>query len=90
METAYLGESFEQPFRITNVKDPTVTASAATFKVIQNGEIVQSGALAVKEDGITWSFRFVASAVGVNEIQIEYTMGDDRWIEKFLINVVSV
>ena len=89
METAYLGESFEQPFRITNVKDPTVTASAATFKVIQNGEIVQSGALAVKEDGITWSFRFRPTEAGINEIQIEYRLADDVWIEKFLVNVVE-
>ena len=89
MDTAYLGESFEQSFKITNKKDSTVLASSATFQIVVDGQIKQSGALAVKEDGITWSFRFIASTLGVNEIRITYTMGDDTWIEPFLINVVA-
>lgn len=89
MDTAYLGEEFEQSFRITNKKDATVLASSATFQIIVNGQIMQSGALSVKEDGVTWSFRFTASTPGVNEIVITYRMGDDTWIEKFLMNVIA-
>jgi len=89
MEKAYLGESYEQEFRIRNKKDSTVVASSATFKIVVNGQIKQSGALAQKPDGVTWSFRFIASTAGLNEIIIEYRMGDDTWIEKFWVDVVA-
>lgn len=89
MDKAYLGESFEQTFTIYDARDETRTIDSATFTVTLNGTIVQSGALAIKPDGHTASFRFVAEHVGTHTITITWRMGDDNWVKPFLIEVVQ-
>ena len=89
METAYLGESFEQPFTMYDARDKTKKVDAATFTVTVGDEMTQSGALALDEDGHTGTFRFIADTLGVHTIVISWRIGDDVWKMPFLMNVVS-
>lgn len=89
METAYLGESFEQPFTMYDARDRTKTVDSATFTIELNGETIQSGALALDEDGHTGTFRFNATEVGVHTITITWQIGDDVWKMPFLMQVVE-
>lgn len=89
METAYYGESFEQPFTMYDARDRTKRVDSATFVVSVDGETVQSGALALDEDGHTGTFRFRAEHLGVHTITITWRIGDDVWKMPFLMNVVD-
>ncbi len=89
METAYYGESFEQPFTMYDARDKTKKVDSATFIVTVGDETVQSGALALDEDGHTGSFRFIAEHLGVHTIVITWRIGNDVWKMPFLMNVVS-
>ena len=51
-------------------------------------DLVQSGALAIAEDGHTGSFRFNASLEGVHRIVVSWQIGTDAWKQPFLMNVV--
>jgi len=88
MEKAFLGESFELRFRMYDARDKTRTVDSATFTVTdKDGTIIQSGALAIQEDGHTGIFRFTATAKGQNKIVISYRIGDDAWRQPFYLNV---
>ena len=88
MEKAYYGESFELTFKMYDARDKERPVESATFTVTdKNGEITQSGALSIQEDGHTGTFRFIANASGPNKIVIAYRIGDDHWKQPFYLNV---
>lgn len=89
MHSCYLGESFEQSFKMYDARDKTKTVDSATFEVYLNNNLMQSGALAIDEDGHTGTFRFNATQTGQHRIIVSWQIGDDAWKQPFLMNVVD-
>lgn len=88
MQSAYVGESFELEFRFVDSKDTSRPVEAVTFRVVgPDGSVVQAGAMSIKEDGHSASFRFNAEAVGMNTVEVSWSMGQDRWIQPHLMEV---
>lgn len=88
MHSCYVGESFEQSFKMYDARDRTKAVDGATFQVYLGDDLVQSGALAIAEDGHTGSFRFNASQEGVHRIVVSWQIGTDAWKQPFLVDVV--
>lgn len=91
MQKAYVGESFELVFDINDPVDSERIVDGGTFRVISpDGEILQAGSLSVDEGGHTVRFRFNAEAVGINTIEISWSMGMDRFKQPNLISVEAL
>lgn len=89
MEKAYIGESFEQRFRICDPRDPDRVVTDAQYLVHLGDDIIDTGRMSVSEDGHEASFRFRAEYEGMHRIEIRYGMGQDRFVDFFLMSVVS-
>lgn len=88
MQRAYLGESFELVFDISDPSDLTRTVDNATYRVItSDGATAQSGTMSIDDDGHTARFRFSADNMGVNTIEVSASMGLDRFKWPHLISV---
>lgn len=88
MQRAYMGESFELVFDITDPSDSTRTVDNATYRVItSDGATAQSGTMSIDDDGHTARFRFSADNLGVNTIEVSASMGLDRFKWPHLISV---
>ena len=85
MQRAYVGESFEQSFTITDPKHPDRTVDSAQYVVYLGDAVADSGTMSV--EGNTARFRFNARTKGVHRIEVSYRMGQDHFIEKFLMSV---
>lgn len=91
MQKAYVGESFELVFDITDPKDETRVVDSASYRVIaQDGAIAQAGVMSIDDDGHTCRFRFNADSLGVNTIEISWSMGMDRYRQPHLISVEDI
>lgn len=89
MQDAYVGDRFPVSFTVKDTTDPDRKVSSAIFTVYVNGAVVQAGDMAIGEDNLI-SFRFEATRVGVHDIAVTWTMGNDRWTEVHRINVRAV
>lgn len=89
MHTAYLGESFELSFTMTDPSDADRTVDSASYRVIaSDGEtILQAGTMGIDADGHTLRFRFNATEIGTCTIEVTWSMGLDRWVQPFLMSV---
>ncbi len=87
MKECFVGESFPQKFVITLDSDSEVRVDSGEFEVYLDDILMQSGTLAIDEDGHTVSFRFSATAPGVHEIRLTWRIGDDLWKQPFLMRV---
>lgn len=87
MKECFVGESFPQKFRIALDSDSSMSVDSGQFEVWLGDELMQSGTLAIDEDGHTVSFRFIASEPGVHEIRLKWRIGQDHWAQPFLMKV---
>lgn len=85
MDSAFVGESFELRFRLTDSRDPERKPDTAQYVVRLNGAVSKSGTMTI--NGNVASFRFEAKAEGMHEIEVSWTMGLDKWRAKHLLNV---
>lgn len=88
MQKAYIGESFELVFDISDPKDSERVVDTASYRVIApDGAISQAGTMGIDEDGHTCRFRFNADVEGISTIEISWSMGLDRFKQPHLISV---
>jgi len=87
MQECYVGESFPLKFKIKLDADETATVDSGQFEVWLGDELMQSGTLALDQDGHTVSFRFIATKPGVHEIRLTWRIGQDHWAQPFLMKV---
>lgn len=88
MHKAYLGESFELAFDISDPKDPDRVVDTASYRVIApDGSITQAGTMSIDDTGHECRFRLSATQLGVNRIEISWSMGLDRFIQPHLISI---
>lgn len=87
MQRAYLGESFEQSFRISDPRDPEREIDSATYRIIKidDGTIADAGIMSV--EGREVKFRFNAVYPGVMRIEVTWQMGQDKYMQPFLMSV---
>lgn len=85
MDTAFVGESFEIRFELTDSRDPERKPDTATYIVRIDGAVVSSGTMSL--EGNVASFRFEATQAGMHEIEVSWTMGLDKWKARHLLNV---
>ncbi len=85
MDKAYVGESFEVEFRICDPKDPDRTVDSANYVVTLDDAIVDAGKMSV--DGTVCRLRFNAESAGMHKIEVKYSMGQDRFVDVFLMSV---
>ena len=88
MDTAYIGESFESFYEVSDTRDPTRTPTEAYYSVYVGGELVNGGKMVISGKEI--SFRFEPTRAGVHDIIIQYRIGSDTWKKPFQINVVDI
>ncbi len=89
MRECFVGETFVQKFKVTFDDDTGQTVDSGEFEITVNGEITQSGILAVDTDGRTMSFRFRPTEAGIHEIKLTWRVGDDVWVQPFLMKVIT-
>ncbi len=91
MQRAFIDESFELVFEITDPQDETRKVDSATYRVIApDKSIAQAGTMSIDEDGHRCRFRFAPTAVGINTIEIAWSMGADRFRQPNLISVEDI
>lgn len=91
MQYAYVGESFELVVDITDPSDPSRKVDTASFRVIApDGAVAQAGIMGIDEDGHTCRFRFEATELGINTVEISWSMGQDRFRQPLLMNVEDI
>lgn len=88
MDTAYVGESFEAFYEVSDSRDPSRTPTEAYYSVYVGGELVNGGKMTIAGKEI--SFRFEPNREGVHDIVIKYMIGSDTWKKSFPINVVDI
>lgn len=88
MQRCYAGESFELDFVIRDCKDADRAVDSGSFEVYgPEGEMLQSGILAIDSDGHTATMRFSPMVVGMHRIIVSWRMGQDAWKQPHLIQV---
>ena len=88
MDSCYLGESFELSFDCYDRRDRSRPVDSATYAVrTSDGAIVQGGTMSKGDDPNVVSFRFNATVAGMLTITVSWTMGQDRFQERFLLQV---
>lgn len=91
MRKAFVGESFELVFDFKDPQDPTRVVDSATFRVLApDGSVAQAGTMSIDDGGKSGRFRFTASEVGVNTIEIAWSMGLDRFRQPHLISIEEI
>lgn len=91
MQHAYIDESFELVFEFSDPKNPDRKVDEASYRILaQDGAIVQAGTMSIDEDGKTGRFRFNATTVGINTIEVSWSMGLDRFKAPHLISVEEI
>lgn len=91
MRKAFVGESFELVFDFKDPQDSTRVVESATFRVLApDGSVAQAGTMSIDDGGKSGRFRFTASEVGVNTVEIAWSMGLDRFRQPHLINVEDI
>lgn len=89
METCYVGESFDLSFKCYDRRDRTRAVDRAQYAIrTTDGAVVSAGDMTVDaEDRNRAYFRFDPQAPGMVVISVTWTMGRDRWTERFLLEV---
>jgi hypothetical protein len=91
MQKAYIGESFELVFDISDPKDPERIVDSASYRVIApDGSISQAGIMSIDDGAHTCRFRFNADVEGISTIEISWSMGLDRYKQPHLISVEAL
>ena len=90
MKQCYIGESFLQRFQVTFDDDTGQVVDSGDFEIYLDGELLQSGTLAIDETGRILSFRFTPDRIGMMEIKLTWRVGNDIWRQPFLIEVKPV
>lgn len=88
IDRAYLGESFELNFTMKDPRDPSRTVDSGTYEVRLGNMTIDSGDLTI--EGNNGSFRFTADRVGLQDIIITYSMGQDVWKARFRLSVEEI
>jgi len=91
MQHCYIDESFELVFEMHDPQDKDRKVDSATYRVIAPDKtIAQAGTMSVDEDGHTCRFRFAPTALGINTVEIAWSMGADRFRQPNLISVEDI